>query len=43
MLEEFNTKMLNHLRGMFSFVIWDKKKKFYLVQEISLVLNLLLL
>ena len=25
--EEFNTKMLNHLRGMFSFVIWDKKEK----------------
>ena len=38
--EEYGVNLLNKLRGMFSFVIWDKEKRNFLVQEIILELNL---
>ena len=35
--DKFNLDCLKHLRGMFSFAIWDERKKDYFVQEIDLV------
>ena len=37
--EEYGKDILNKLRGMFAFVIWDKKMKHYLEHVITLVKN----